>query len=81
MDANDLKRYSQMIKPARKPRQSRVDREIEHEIDRLFYKHGANVQFNVMDLSKITQAGKQAHAAGQDIEPAIIAAIAAVRKN
>lgn len=63
------------------PRQSRVEKEIDQAIERLFYRHAQNVQIPVMDLSKITRAGKDAHAAGQDMEPAIIAAIAAVREN
>lgn len=62
-------------------RMSKEEKRIERETDAAFNKHGSGVQFDMMDLSKITQAGKTAARTGASIEEAVKAAIQVYRKN
>jgi len=50
-------------------------KKLEAEISRLFYAHGNRRQFNMMDLGKISEAGRAANAAGADMEAAMRAAM------
>lgn len=63
------------------PRQTKEQKRIEREVEAAFSKHGSNAQFDIMDLSKISAAGRTAAAEGKDIEAAVVEAIAKYRKN
>lgn len=57
---------------------------LEKDISRIFRTHSMDVQFNILDLPKISEIAKQVHAEGkslQEMEMAIIDAIAQFRKN
>ena len=62
-------------------RQTKEDKRIDAAADAAFYKHGNQIQFNIMDLGKIHNAGVVAGKAGKDIEAAVIEAIAKYRQN
>jgi len=55
---------------------------IDDAVAAAFNKHGSNIQFNIMDLGKIHDAGVLAAAGGMDaIDAAVIEAIAKYRQN
>ncbi|TXI90556.1 MAG: hypothetical protein E6Q36_01335 [Chryseobacterium sp.] len=56
---------------------------IEKEIDDSFSRHGQNIQFDIMDLGKIADAGRAAVASGglEAIDEAVKNAIQKYRKN
>ena len=56
-------------------------KKLDAEINRLFKIHGDRIQFDIFDLGKIANAGKQAAETGGDIEQAIKDAVAQYRKN
>lgn len=62
-------------------RKSKQEKRIDDMVEAAFYKHGSNIQFNIMDLGKIHKAGVDALLAGQDLDAAILAAIASYRQN
>jgi hypothetical protein len=63
------------------PRMTKAEKLVEMEVERSFKVHGSGVQFDIMDLGKITEAGKSAAKAGTNIEEAVKAAIQTYRKN
>ena len=56
-------------------RKTKEEKRIENEISAAFYKFGGNIQFDIMDLPKIHQAGAVAAASGGSVEEAVKAAI------
>ena len=62
-------------------RQTKEEKRIDAAADAAFYKHGNQIQFNIMDLGKIHDAGVVAGRAGGDIEAAVVAAITKYRAN
>jgi hypothetical protein len=63
---------------AKKPLKGKA---LDREINRLFKLHGSNIEFDIFDLGKISNAGKKAADTGGDIEQAVKDAIAQYRKN
>jgi hypothetical protein len=61
-------------------RQTKQDKQIDQAVEAAFYRHGNHVQFNIMDLSKIHRAGVEAVKAGQDLDTAMLAAVAKYRQ-
>lgn len=59
----------------------REAKDLDSKIERIYYRHGDGVQINVMDICKIFKAGKEAFLKGEDMEAAIVAAIATYRLN
>ena len=60
-------------------RMTKEEKRIEKTVADSFRKHGSGFQFNIFDLAKINNAGNAAAKAGQDVDAAIIAAIAQYR--
>lgn len=56
-------------------RKTKEDKRIEKAVDDAFKKHGNGIQFNMMDLGKISAAGTKAGQEGKDIEAAVKEAI------
>jgi len=58
-------------------------KKLEKLISSLYYKHGQNVQVNIFNLSKISDAGKAAYETGGEeaADKAVAAAIAQYREN
>lgn len=50
-------------------------------IERAYYRVAQGVQINVMDIGKVFAAGRQALAAGGDLDAAVAAAVAQLRQN
>jgi hypothetical protein len=57
-------------------RKTKEAKRIENVTEAAFKKHACNVQINVMDIGKIFKAGELAGIAGEDIETAVVNAIA-----
>ncbi len=51
------------------------------KIEAIYYEKCHGVQINVMDIGKVFAAGRLAAAEGRDIECAVLAFVATVRKN
>lgn len=62
-------------------RKTSVDKAIDEQVETAFQKHGSCVEFNVMDLGKIMNAGRDAARAGTSVDDAVIRAVEQYRKN
>jgi len=63
------------------PRMTKAEKAIEKQVEDAFKTHASCVQFDVMDLSKIMNACRDAAKAGQSVDVAMIAAIAKYRRK
>lgn len=62
-------------------RKTKAEKAIENAVDAAYKKHGNGVQVNIYDIGKILDAGRDAGAAGNDIDEAVKNAIAQYRQN
>jgi len=62
-------------------RKTKEERRIEAETEKAFKAHSSDVQFDIFDLQKITDAGIKAGHEGKSIEEAVKAAIKQYRQN
>lgn len=58
-----------------------TDKALDKEIERLYQKNCCGIQINIMDIGKVFNAAKKAHAEGRDMEAAIIDCVQSIRKN
>lgn len=63
------------------PRQTKEEKKIDGLIEAAYYRHGNNVQVNVMDIPNIFNAGRAALQAGKDLDTAMIELVAKYRQN
>ena len=56
-------------------RQTKAEKALDKEIERLYYIHAEGRSINILDISKVFAAGQAAHKVGQPIEPAVIEAV------
>ena len=56
-------------------------KKLEKEIERLYYKNGDGVQINIMNIGKVFSDCTEAYNRGEDLETAVLAAIAKYREN
>lgn len=59
----------------------RESNKLDRAVDAAFKRHGNCVQFNMMDLGKISSETRETVVAGGDIDTAMKAAVAKYRKN
>jgi len=62
-------------------RQTKAEKLIDKQVEAAYSKHGHGVQINVMDLSKVMNAGRDAIKAGQNLDDVMLAALAKYRVN
>ena len=62
-------------------KQSKADKLLDREIDKLYRENCANIQINIMDIGKVFAHAKAARAQGQDMKQAIIDFVQTIRKN
>jgi hypothetical protein len=60
----------------RKPTRRQLAKQLDKQIERLYYQHAQGRQIPVLKIVQIYVAGRTAAAAGEDVEAAVIAAIA-----
>jgi len=56
-------------------------KKLDDAVNKAFYKHGDSVQFDIMDLGKLSNDVKKAYEAGEDMDEAMKKAVAKYRKN
>lgn len=59
----------------------RQSNKIDKIIEAIYYRRCSGIQINIMDIGKVFKAGHAAHAAGTDVETAIVACVETLRKN
>jgi hypothetical protein len=68
-----------------KPKLTRTEKiaanRLEKVITEAYTRRCSGVEIDIMDISKVYRAGEAAHAAGQDVEAAIVAFVQTIRKN
>ena len=62
-------------------RKTKEEKRIDAAVDTAFNTHASGIQFNIMDLGKIHDAGAKAAPRIEDIDAAVIAAIQLYRVN
>ena len=56
-------------------------KQLDKEIDAIYRRNCSGITIDIMDISKVFAAGRQAAAEGRNIEEAVIAIVQAIRKN
>ena len=56
-------------------------KELDKKIERFYYQHGNGIQIDIMSISKVFADCQKAHLSGQDLEQAVIEAVAKYRLN
>ena len=59
----------------------RQTKALDKQIERIFYANCTGIQIDIMDIGKIFAAGRAAAAANGDIQAAVLASVATLRKN
>jgi hypothetical protein len=54
---------------------------IDRQVEAMYYRIASGVQIDVMDIGKVFDAGRTAIAAGEDLEAALRAIVAQLRRN
>ena len=62
-------------------RQSKADKALDREIDKLYRENCANIQINIMDIPRIFAEAKKARTEGRDMKDAIVSFVNSIRKN
>ncbi len=73
--------FSKQLEEAIKAPKKLTGKKLDAEVTAAFNKHGNRIQFNIMDLGKISKAGRDAYETGglEAMEKAVIDAIAKYR--
>lgn len=56
-------------------------KQIDKQIEQIYYRRCSGVQINIMDIGKVFAAGRAAYAAGTDMETAIVEAALRLAQN
>lgn len=59
----------------------RQSNKLDKQIEQIFYAHCSGIQIPILSIGKIFAAGRAAALAGESIEAAVLASVAAVRAN
>jgi len=62
-------------------RQTRQDKQIDRQIEAIYYRRCAGVQIGILDIPRVFRVGREAILAGADPEPAIVNFVQTIRKN
>lgn len=62
-------------------KQSKADKTLDREIDKLYRENCANIQVSIMDIPRIFAEAKKARAEGRDMKDAIVTFVNSIRKN
>lgn len=63
------------------PKQSKADKALDREIDKLYRENCANIAIDIFDIPKVFAEAKKARAEGRDMKEAIVSFVNSVRKN
>jgi tetratricopeptide (TPR) repeat protein len=67
---------SPLTEAAAKPPKKLTGKKLDKQIEQFYYKHAQGTQINVMDIGKLYKDCRAAYEAGEDLEQAVIKAIA-----
>lgn len=62
------------------PEERRAAKQLDREIEAIFYHDCPGVQVNILDLGRIFDAGRKAHREGRDIKEAVMSFVETIRK-
>lgn len=63
------------------PKQSKADKVLDREIDKLYRENCANIAIDIFDIPKVFAEAKKAKAEGRDMKEAIVSFVNSIRKN
>ncbi len=63
------------------PKQSKADKALDREIDKLYRENCANIAIDIFDIPKVFAEAKRAKAEGRDMKEAIVSFVNSIRKN
>ncbi len=63
------------------PKQSKADKALDREIDKLYRENCANIAIDIFDIPKVFAEAKRAKAEGRDMKEAIVSFVNTIRKN
>ena len=58
-----------------------TSKQIDKQIEAIYYANCSGIQINIMDIGKVFTAGRTAFAEGRDVTEAIVNRVAELRKN
>ena len=62
-------------------KQSKADKALDREINKLYHENCSGIQINIMDILKVFAAARSARAEGRDMKEVIISFVNSIRKN
>jgi cystathionine beta-lyase/cystathionine gamma-synthase len=62
-------------------KQSKADKALDREIDKLYRENCANIAIDIFDIPKVFAEAKKARAEGRDMKEAIVSFVNNIRKN
>jgi cystathionine beta-lyase/cystathionine gamma-synthase len=62
-------------------KQSKADKALDREIDKLYRENCANIAIDIFDIPKVFAEAKKARAEGRDMKDAIVSFVNSIRKN
>ncbi len=62
-------------------KQSKADKALDREIDKLYRENCANIAIDIMDIGKVFAEGRKARMEGRDMKEAIVSFVNSIRKN
>lgn len=62
-------------------KQSKADKALDREINKLYNENCSGIQINIMDIPKVFAEARKARAEGRDMKEAIVSFVNSIRKN
>lgn len=62
-------------------KQSKADKALDREIDKLYRENCANIAIDIFDIPKVFAEARKARAEGRDMKEAIVSFVNSIRKN
>jgi len=62
-------------------KQSKADKALDREINKLYNESCSGIQINIMDIPKVFAEARKARAEGRDMKDAIVSFVNSIRKN
>lgn len=62
-------------------RKTKAEKALDNQIDALYREHCCNIQINIMDVPRVFEHARKAHAEGKDLKEAIVSFVNSIRKN
>lgn len=63
------------------PKQSKADKALDREIDKLYRENCSGIQIDIFDIPKVFAEARKARTEGRDMKEAIVSFVNKVRKN